>query len=307
MNKPDTRSAFVRACGFDRLAAAFATLIGSLVFVGWALDIEMLKRPLPTLVAMNPVTAIAFIFLGVAVWASHSEDASPPAVAAARWSALVVLLIGSFKLCEIMFGWFTGVDQIFFVDKLSLDPTGVPNRMAPNTAFNFVLLSVAVIFPWRKQSGRIDPSTVLIVLSIFGSFLPIVGYLYGTKPFYGIGQFIPMALHTAFTFLMLGLGLLFARPERALVATVFDKGMSGIMVRRLLPAVIGLPILLGWFRLEGLKLGLYDNELGAALVVIVQILLLGIMVSWSSFLLLRIDKQRKEAESQLAELVLTDS
>lgn len=77
--------------------------------------------------------------------------------------------------------------------------------MNPVTAITFIFLGVAV---WRKQSGRIDLSTVLIVLSIVGSFLPIVGYLYGTKPFYGIGQSIPMALHTAFTFLMLGVGLL---------------------------------------------------------------------------------------------------
>ncbi len=305
-NQADTASNVVRGVGIDRLAAVFAALVGALVIVGWALDIETLKRLVPNLVAMNPSTAFAFIFLAISVWASHFEDGSQPVIIAARYSAFVVLIIGSLKLCELTTGWFPGVDQILFIDKLSADSTGVPNRMAPNTAFNFVLLSVAIIFPRRKQSGRIDLSTVLIVLSIFGSFLPIIGYLYGTKPFYGVGQFIPMALHTAFTFLILGLGLLFARPGRPLVATVSDNGMSGIMVRRLLPAVIGLPILLGWLRLEGQKLDLYDNELGAALVVVVQILLLAIMVSWNSFILLRIDKERRDAESKLAELVLTD-
>jgi len=306
MNKLPTQSAPPHVYRFDRFASLMASLVGILVLAGWALEVEILKRLVPILVAMNPVTATAFIFLSVSVWASHSENASKVAVTAARCSALVVLFIGTLKLCEITFGWFTGIDQILFRDKLSWDPTGMPNRMAPNTALNFVLLSVAMIFPWRKHRGRFDLSTALILISIFGSFLPIIGYLYGTRSFYGIGQFIPMALHTAFTFLMLGVGLLFAQPERPIIATLFDKGMSGIMVRRLLPAVIAMPIMLAWFRLKGQKIGLYDNELGAALAVVIQILVLAAIVWWNSFLLLRLDKQRKEAENQLSEMVLSD-
>ncbi len=283
-----------------------ACLIGVLVLVGWAQDLEMLKRLLPSLVAMNPVTAICFILLGVSVWASHSESASPSTVAVARSTAVFVLIVGILKLCELTLGLVTNVDQFLFTEKLFLDPTGIPNRMAPNTAFNFVLLSLALIFPTGKSGVRIDLSTGLTILSILCSLLPLLGYLYGTKTFYGVGQFIPMALHTAFTFLMLSIGMLVSRPDRPVIATLFDKGISGIMVRRLLPAVVGLPIMLSWFRLEGQKLEWFDNELGAALVVVVQILLLGVIVWWHSFMMLRLDKRRHEAEARLGELVLTD-
>lgn len=306
MNRPNTRSFDARIFGFDRAASVIAALIGILVLIGWTLDVEFLKRLMPTLVAMNPVTAVCFIVLSVSVWASHSENPSPATLNLIRTSALIVLIVGSLKLCEVALGWFSGVDQIIFQERLIGVGSFPPNRMAPNTAFNFVLLSLAVIFPWKRSRGWFDLSTILIVVSVLGSFIPVIGYAYGTKPFYGIGQFIPMALHTALTFLMLGLGLLFARPGRPIVATLFDNGMSGMMVRRLLPAVIALPVLLGWFRLEGQKLQLYDNELGAALVVVAQILLLGTIVWWNSRVILGLDKQRKEAEAKLSELVLTD-
>ena len=36
--------------------------------VGWTLDIGVLKRILPNLVAMNPVTAVSFVMAGVSLF-----------------------------------------------------------------------------------------------------------------------------------------------------------------------------------------------------------------------------------------------
>ena len=49
-------------------------IVGILVLFGWALDLELLKRIFPTLVAMNPVTAVAFILLGLAVPCSQAPE-----------------------------------------------------------------------------------------------------------------------------------------------------------------------------------------------------------------------------------------
>jgi diguanylate cyclase (GGDEF)-like protein len=77
-------------------------------------------------------------------------------------------------------------------------------------------------------------------------------------------------------------------------------------MRRLLPAVIGLPILIGWLRLEGQRRGFYDTELGVALTVAAHILIMTALVWWNSFQILRLDTLRKEAETQLQDLTLTD-
>jgi hypothetical protein len=94
-----------------------------------------------------------------------------------------------------------------------------------------------------------------------------------TKPFYGIGNFISMALHTAILFLVVGAGILFSRPGRGLTVHLLDQGVSGMMVRHFLPAIISIPIIPGMLGLEGLRLKFYDNEMGVALIVVAHILI----------------------------------
>jgi diguanylate cyclase (GGDEF)-like protein len=287
-------------------ASGITMMVGALVLCGWQFDIELFKRIFPKLVAMNPATAVAFILLAVSLWLSQKKDVARRVRHGAELCAALVVLAGLLKLAQVIFGWPGGIDQLLFSDKLRVDLTGLPNRMAPNTALNFVLLGCALLLFNSKTRRIFNLAQGIIIFSLIDSLLPIVGYLYGTKLFYGIGNFIPMAAHTAFTFLVLGTGILFAHPEGGLMLPIMDRGVSGLMVRRLLPAVIGLPILIGWLRLEGQRRGFYDNELGVALTVAAHILIMGALIWWSSFQILRIDARRKEAETQLHDLALTD-
>jgi len=287
-------------------ASTLSFAVGSLVLFGWALDVEPLKRVFPKLVAMNPLTALAFILLGLSLRLSREEHAGRKARLVARLCAGLVALAGLLKLAEILFGWPVGIDQLLFASKLTEDVTGQPNRVAPNTALNLLMFGCGLLLLNAKIRGGFQIAQLCVTLSILASLLPVVGYAYGTRMLYGVGHFMPMALHTALTFLALGVGGLFARPGRGLTLTILDKGVSGVMVRRLLPAVVALPFLAGWLRLEGQRRGLYENELGVALMAVAHILILATLVWWNSFLLFRIDARRKQAEMQLQELSLTD-
>jgi EAL domain-containing protein (putative c-di-GMP-specific phosphodiesterase class I) len=48
-----------------RATIVIPIVVGSLVLYGWMSDIEVLKRIVPGLVAMNPMTAIGFLLLGI--------------------------------------------------------------------------------------------------------------------------------------------------------------------------------------------------------------------------------------------------
>ena len=286
--------------------STFALIVSGLVLCGWALDVELFKRLFPRLVAMNPTTAVALILLALSLWLSQSERAGGRAGLIAKLCAGTVALIGLLKLSEVLSGRPVGVDQWLFADKLKLDLSGQPNRMAPNTALNFLLLGSAVLLLNLKFRRGFNIAQACVMVSLCDSLLPMIGYAYGTSMLYGIGHFIPMALHTAITFLALGIGILFASPDRGLIVTILDTGVSGIMTRRILPVVICLPVLIGWLRLEGQRHNLYDNELGVALMVVAHIIILATFVWWNSFLLLGLDTRRKQAEVQLQELTLTD-
>jgi hypothetical protein len=256
--------------------------VSSLVLLGWVLNVELLKRIFPHLVAMNPTTAVAFILLGTSLRLSRSENAGSGTHLIIKMCSGLVALIGLCKLVEVIFGRVIGVDQLLFPGKLSTDLTGQPNRMAPNTAWNFLLLGGAFLLHEIKIRHNFYLAQVCIIVSIFDSLLPVIGYAYGTKMLYGIGQFIPMAMHSALIFWALGIGLLFAHSDRGLITALLDEGVSGVMIRRLLPAVIGFPIIIGWLRLEGQRLELYDNEFGVALMVVAHILIFATLVWWNS-------------------------
>jgi protein-S-isoprenylcysteine O-methyltransferase Ste14 len=54
--------------GFARAASITVVLVGCLVFIGWILDIGILKSVLPGLVTMKANTALCFILAGAALW-----------------------------------------------------------------------------------------------------------------------------------------------------------------------------------------------------------------------------------------------
>ena len=77
-----------------------AFTVSSLVLCGWTLDVEVLKRIFPKLVAMNPVTALAFILLSLSLWLSSSENIGRKIRVVAQLCAGIVALVGLSKLTE---------------------------------------------------------------------------------------------------------------------------------------------------------------------------------------------------------------
>jgi two-component system, sensor histidine kinase and response regulator len=283
------------------VASLLAILVGCLVLVGWTLDVGVLERVLPGLVAMNPVSAVGFVLAGVSAWLLQEERAGGRVRWIARGCALVVAVVGLLGLLQVLIGWEFGIDQLLFAQKLEAEAasTGFPNRMAPNTALNFFLLGGALFFLDSRTRGRRWPAQYL-ALAVVGISVPaLVGYLYGVTYLNGVASYIPMALHTALTFVVLSVGLLSARPRRGLMAVVTSRNLGGVVARRLLPAAILVPLVLGWFRLRGEQVGLYGAELGVSLITVANMLVIAALVWWSARLIYRIDRERGRAAQEM--------
>src|SRR5262245_39769294 len=100
----------------SRAASALAVAGGGAVLVGWQLDVAARTSILPGRVAMNPVTALAFMLTAVALWLSL-PSASPRSRRlgrAARVTGVVVALIGAVTLAGYAFGANVGLDQLLF-------------------------------------------------------------------------------------------------------------------------------------------------------------------------------------------------
>ncbi len=286
---------------FLRGVSIFAVLVGCFVLVGWIFDLEILKRILPGLVAMNPVTALAFILAGASLWMLGAEGGDPRLVRLARGLALIVALVGLLKIVEISSGLEIGVDRLLFPEKLGAVGDQLPNRMAPNTALNFLLVGVSLLLLDVRVRRNFWPAQLLALTACLASLLALVGYAFGTKSLYGVASYIPMALHTALTFIVLSAGLLCARPDRGVMRVLTSDSAGGLMARRLLPAVIFVPVVLGWLRLKGQTAVFYDTELGVALMVVSSIVVFAVLVGLSARLLYRTDIERGRVEEELRE------
>ncbi len=290
-----------------RIAAILPIAAGVLVLFGWSLQIESIKRIIPGLVAMNPATAIAFILLGVSLLLLARGDGAPMKIGKAV--AAAVVLIACIKLLAIVSSIDLQIDQIFFRDRLDRADGGLPNRMAPNTALNFLLLGAALLLMDRplRRVGPSGPTQVLAVIAAMSSLLALMGYAYGIRSFYGIGSYIPMALHTALTFFVSAVGVLCARPDRGITAVIASDSTGGALVRRLLPAVILIPAVLGWMRLAGQRAKLFDSHFGLWLLVVLIMSVLAVLVGWNGKLLYLADRNRTAVEQTLAHLATHDA
>ncbi len=285
----------------SRLAGALIAGIAAAVITGWIFDIRPLKTVLPGLVCMNPMSAVCFGIFGAALlWRE-----SPYAVlrAAARWLPLWPLIIGASKLWDLIagigHGTELGLDQILFRDQLALIPGMAPNRMAPNTALNFCLLGIALHLSHRpgsygKAYGLAAPSFLL-------AFLALMGYLFGVRPLYGLLHYIPMSLHASACFLLTCLGLVYLYPHEGLAGLAASRGPGGILARRLLPAVIVMPAVLGWLKIAGEHHGWWDAPMGLALLMLSTMAGLIGLVAWSSSTLDRMEASRRRVLEALTE------
>lgn len=271
--------------------------VGFLVLVGWILDVEVLKRLLPSLVSMNPLTAVAFILCGASLGLTSQQKGG--AHTGAQVLALLVMGIGLFRLLGYAFDWEWGLDQWLFERKLVDDIGTYTNRMAPNTALNFIFVGCGLLLVDKTTRRGKRPTDIFALLVGFISLLALLGYLYNASWLYGFDSFIPMALHTALVFHLLSLGLLCTRSKGGLMALILSDGPGGGLIRRLFPIVIPSLVLLGWLRLAGEHHGWFEAEMGTTLYTIIGILMVTGLIWGTARSMQHAEKERRRLEDDL--------
>jgi signal transduction histidine kinase/CheY-like chemotaxis protein len=283
-----------RSPQFARACAALVVLAGGAVLFGWMADVVWLKSVIPGYIAMNPLTAICFVLTGAALYLSCGE-APGSRNATALAAAALVASIGGLRLSADVFNIDLPIDRRLFTDSLGT------NRMAPNTGLCFLLIGFSLLLLDVTTRRRYWPAQAMALVVTTISLMSLVGYAYGAESLYHIA-YIPMALHTAAVFNITSLGILASRTDRGLITVLMDRGPGGVMLRRLLPAVVIIPYLLGWIRLLGQHLDYYDTEFGAAIMVATTIMVFSIAMFPLAAALNRVDLNRRDAERATQQL-----
>ncbi len=281
-------------------SALIVSFISVFVLIGWSLDIDSLKRIIPGYVVMNPLTAVMLILSSTALRLLQSPNIR--LVRLAQACAAVSAIAGLLQLFAVAGFFDLGIDQILFNQHFIDNVTGQPNRMAPNTALNFLLLGIALMMLNVKARRQRDLylSQYLAIAVIFTSFLAIIGYIYSAKSFYVIVSFNPMAIHTAVSFFLLAVGLVSSRPEKGIIKEIISPETGGAMARRLFPVIIIIPAFLGWLRLYGEKSEFFETEMGTALLIVTIITVFSVIVLNNARSMNIADSKRKRVDDELS-------
>jgi PAS domain S-box-containing protein len=296
MKLPNNSCRVVSLKSWSHALTVCVLLIPATVLLGWAIHAETLKRVLPGLVAMNPVSAVCFLLLGASLWLAGPETGTEKRRQAGRACAGFVLLISLLVLARYLFGWNVAVDRLLFRASLA------GNTMAPNTALNFLFVSLAALL-LDAETRRGRPTEYLTATVSAIALIALIGYAYKVSTLYGVGHAIPMAVHTATTFLAFSLALLFARPDRGLMAQIAGDDIGGVMIRRLLGVIVGLPLILGGLILSGVRAHFYDPAFGFTLFVVLVIASVSVVVWNHAMLIQRGDEERRVSEARFRTVV----
>lgn len=287
-NAPYTRSLVIAACG-----AVIVMLAGMAVWIGWMTDTRVLMQVRAEWTPMAPMTALAFGFSGaslLAIAGTMGRGRKDETETEVRWRrtamglALVVTLIGARRAAYHLMGWPT-------TDMLGFAPAVGPGQMAPMTAVGFLLAGIALGVTARRRFYQ--SAQWLAAAVIFIGWIGLTRYFYGGQD---TSVFFRMAMHTALLFAVLGIGIFYARPDGGFMMIWNSDTAGGVLVRRLFPAALVVPVLVGWVRLEGERLGWYGLETGLTIFAMSNVTIFAGLAWHTASRLHRADIRRQAAE-----------
>jgi signal transduction histidine kinase len=279
--------------------ACIPIALGALGLIGWSRDNLYLTSLRPGLVPINPLTAVCLMLAGVALVSLFRASES------LKWAvptaAILLAAIGVSCLLGYVTGWNIPLDRVLFREKLTDVPLG-PNRMAPNTALNFILLASAFAFAGSRNERARRASQILSLIVAVISFLGLLGYLFHFDSLYQITDYYPMSLSAVLGFLFAAMGSLCLYPHSGPASLLFSDSTGGFMARRLMPVAIFAPTLAAWIFLAAQSSGRLDAATGMARLTFANILIASLAVYATSRRLHNGDRKRMLAEAEVRRL-----
>jgi signal transduction histidine kinase/PAS domain-containing protein/ActR/RegA family two-component response regulator len=281
----------VRALGLYALIGGFVS------FIGWAANVPRLTDWYNNGISIQPNTTVAVMCSGLAVLLLLRGDRR-----ASAGLGVIIGFIGFTALVQyVVDSDFSRLNTLLmFGREWGRVGVVVPGRMGPPGALSWTLLGVALVLNsglWPRLRSAV-PRIAMATLAI--SALSIAGYLYGSSRLYSLPYVTVIALQTATFIVAVSLAIIASLPERAPTRWFLDTGPAGVVARQAVPLIIAFPILAGWLRLWGEKSGWYDTSFGTAMLVVVLIILLLSVLSWTVRTISQHETALRASERQMA-------
>jgi diguanylate cyclase (GGDEF)-like protein len=264
-----------------RCAGTFLSAVGAIVLVGWATDLAAVQSLVHGWPTMRANTAASFLLAGISIllWQLHADASIGNAKSferAALACAMAVTLIALVTWSEYRFQWDAGLDQLLFRVPMASD-LATPGRMSEATAVGFFLAGLALLMFAGKERWVAAAQSIGVVVFGLGA-LVLLAYVYGAD-LAKAGAFSTVAVHTAASFMVFGVGLLTLRGTQGWVKVFFQETTSAELGRRiLLSAFVVLPAVAA-LRIVGQRnFDWYGTYFGIAMLVASSLAVLSVLI-----------------------------
>jgi diguanylate cyclase (GGDEF)-like protein/PAS domain S-box-containing protein len=251
---PKDLTQVARACG------VFAIVLGLVIAVGWALQLDVLTSVAPSLPNAMLNSGAMFVACG----ASLIALASGRTTLGIGGAAFVVALSGA-TLVEYALDVDLGVDNPLGVDFGAMTH---PGRPATHTVAAFMLLGCCLAAArWHSRLGD-AVAGVLGAGAAASVGVAVAGYLIGVDYLRGNATTHGMSVHTAAGLVIVLVGAFALRPRAAPGSWYARSGGGEVAARHLMGPSLVLPFVLGGLVQAGASLDLYSERFGLSLMVV---------------------------------------
>lgn len=201
--------------------------------------------------------------------------------------SILVTLIGLTALFQILTEIDLGINTILmFGREWGRVGVVVSGRMDTPGSISWSLIGlclslVAITRPRNgaNRSGLRVLAVSLALTSLTVAGLSIAGYLNAAEAGYTIPRLTVLALQTATFIFAISLAILISIKNAGPMRFLYQPGSTGLMLRRLLPAAVVIPVVFTLLQLAGERSGLYDRGFGIAVATVTEVVLL-ILLLW---------------------------
>jgi PAS domain S-box-containing protein len=248
-----------------RALAVIVLLIGGFVFSATFLD-GAYRTAVSKLSAMGGGTAVGFLLAGLALYLQCLDTGRLQRIGV-RICAALLLLLGSVNLVLAWGG------TAYPASGMQLP------YVHPASAIAFILAAFALALHDRRIQTDRYPAEYLACAIIVINLIALLGYAYRLAPMMRLLQQHNVPLPSAVTFIFFGVGCLMSRPTHHLMAIIVRNAPGGQMLRRSLPQMLALLVLVDWLADRGARLGYYDYHVVAPMLTLINCALI-LMIFW---------------------------
>ena len=274
------------------IAGITTVALGGLVLIGWSVNAPLLLTPSGDAHPMLPLTAVCFVLTGVSLIVAARSERTTKTEAVQQTLAALAATIAGLTLYEYLRGGESRFDVLLFGNRVRQFLATLVGRMPINTAGAFLFLGLALLSISHDKRKRDFRAQLFVAPGLLIALVALLGYVFDVRNMYSLSEDSGMALTTSVGLLVLGSGILVAARDRGVAALLMDEGAAGVLTRRLLPAALLAPIILGIIRVAGESAGIYASDFGVSLFAVLTIVTFVGLVLWSSRVLRDTDKER---------------